>query len=378
MLGMGRMARCSIDSRFWASMSLWFCIAVLSACSTGPDVPSGGGGLYKVGDPYQINGVWYYPREDYDYDEAGIASWYGPGFNGQRTANGEIYNELELTAAHTTLPMPSLVRVTNLDNGKALVVRINDRGPFKPGRIIDMSRRGAQLLGFDGVGTAKVRVQVLEEESKALKMAALARSPARVASRRTDTVAQAAPVPVAAPRKPVEVVALPPVEPVAAPPPRASAPPAPPTRPSAVQAPVTTLASPIETRPDRNAAVPDRNMAVLELAAADRPIVREEIKTVPGTMRGERFLPRPEVERVPVPANSRIFVQAGSFAQKDNADRLSGRLSAIAPTEVKSATVQNRQLYRVLVGPLASVDAADDVLARVVESGSRDARVIVN
>ncbi len=105
-------------------------------------------GPYKIGKPYQVNGIWYYPKADYRYSETGIASWYGPGFHGKRTANGEIYDENGLTAAHKTLPMPAMVRVTNLENGRSIQVRVNDRGPFEAGRIIDMTRRGAQLLGF--------------------------------------------------------------------------------------------------------------------------------------------------------------------------------------------------------------------------------------
>ena len=126
---------------------------------------TGSKGRYKVGNAYQIKGVWYYPKEEWDYAETGIASWYGPGFHGKSTANGEVFDENALTAAHRTLPMPSIVRVTNLDNGRSIVVRVNDRGPFAHGRIIDMSRRSAQLLGFMNKGTAKVRVELMESES---------------------------------------------------------------------------------------------------------------------------------------------------------------------------------------------------------------------
>ena len=122
-------------------------------------------GHYKVGQPYEIKGVWYHPAEDPFYDEEGIASWYGEPFHGQLTANGEVYDMNELTAAHKTLPMPVYVRVTNLENGRSLDLRVNDRGPFIAGRIIDVSRRGAQLLEFEGKGTARVRVQVIDQES---------------------------------------------------------------------------------------------------------------------------------------------------------------------------------------------------------------------
>jgi rare lipoprotein A len=113
----------------------------------------------KIGKPYQVFGVTYYPEDDRAYEKVGIASWYGPTFHEKATANGEVYNQDDVTAAHKTLPMPSWVEVTNLDNGRKLVVRINDRGPFVDGRIIDLSRRSAQLLGVDGPGLAKVRVK---------------------------------------------------------------------------------------------------------------------------------------------------------------------------------------------------------------------------
>ncbi len=116
-------------------------------------------GSYKVGAPYVIRGVRYVPRQDTSYDKIGIASWYGKRFHGRRTANGEIYDMNALTAAHPTLPMPTRVRVTNLENGRQLVLRVNDRGPFANGRIIDVSRRAARLLGFERKGIARVRVE---------------------------------------------------------------------------------------------------------------------------------------------------------------------------------------------------------------------------
>lgn len=131
-------------------------------------------GKYKVGKPYAIQGKTYYPAEDYTYSEIGVASWYGPGFHGKRTANGEVFDMNALTAAHRTLPMPSMVRVTNLDNGRSIVLRVNDRGPFARDRILDVSRRAAQLLGFLKQGTAKVKVEILPEESMTLKAQAQA------------------------------------------------------------------------------------------------------------------------------------------------------------------------------------------------------------
>ena len=144
---------------------------MLGACGTThvaslPPAASSTGG-YKVGNPYTVNGVTYVPRAQPGYDQVGTASWYGPEFHGRYTANGELFDMNKLTAAHRTLPMPSYVRVTNLQNGRALVLRINDRGPFAKNRIIDVSRRAAQLLGFEKSGTARVRVQAVEQKADA-------------------------------------------------------------------------------------------------------------------------------------------------------------------------------------------------------------------
>ena len=123
--------------------------------------------MYKVGNPYKINGKWYYPAIDYNYNEVGIASWYGPGFHGKKTANGEVFDQNKISAAHKTLPMPSIVKVTNLDNGKVLEnIRVNDRGPFAGNRIIDLSKKAAQELGFVNSGVANVRVEIMENESR--------------------------------------------------------------------------------------------------------------------------------------------------------------------------------------------------------------------
>jgi rare lipoprotein A len=118
-----------------------------------------GGGRAQVGRPYRIAGRLYTPREDPNYDRTGIASWYGPGFHGRLTANGEVFDQYTLSAAHPTLPLPSYVRVTNLENDRSVMVRVNDRGPFAHDRIIDLSKRAADVLAFRGDGIARVRVE---------------------------------------------------------------------------------------------------------------------------------------------------------------------------------------------------------------------------
>ncbi len=147
--------------------------AALAACATpqpryssritAPEVAQSpsfqSGGRYKVGEPYQVAGIWYVPKEQPNYDETGMASWYGEAFNLQPTANGETFDMSVISAAHPTLPLPSIVEVTNLDNGKTLKVRVNDRGPFVGGRVIDLSRAAAEQLGYDRQGLARVRVR---------------------------------------------------------------------------------------------------------------------------------------------------------------------------------------------------------------------------
>ncbi len=118
-----------------------------------------GGGRYKLGEPYKVRGHWYYPQEDPDYEATGLASWYGDAFHGRLTANGEIYDMTHLTAAHPTMPLPSYARVTNVVNGSSVIVRVNDRGPFHRGRVIDLSRRAAELLDYTQNGVAKVEVE---------------------------------------------------------------------------------------------------------------------------------------------------------------------------------------------------------------------------
>ena len=135
-------------------------VFLLAACSSGPDTLTGA--KRQVGHPYSVNGVTYVPREEPGYDAVGIASWYGRRYHGRRTANGEIFDMNSATAAHPTLPFGTRVHVTNLGNGRSVVLRINDRGPFVRRRIIDVSRRAARVLGFVQKGTAQVRVQLVQ------------------------------------------------------------------------------------------------------------------------------------------------------------------------------------------------------------------------
>ncbi len=124
----------------------------------GQPVPRGGG-QYLVGRPYTIAGHTYYPSENASYSAVGTASWYGAAFHGRRTANGEVYDMASFTAAHPTMPLPSYARVTNLSNGYSIIVRVNDRGPYHGGRVMDVSSRVADVLDFKGAGTGRVKVE---------------------------------------------------------------------------------------------------------------------------------------------------------------------------------------------------------------------------
>jgi len=126
---------------------------------TGGDPVPKGGGVYRVGAPYTVAGQTYYPEDNPHYQATGLASWYGDDFHGRQTANGEVFDLNGISAAHPTMPLPSYARVTNLSNGRSIIVRVNDRGPYHGNRIIDVSTKAAHLLGFHASGTAWVRVE---------------------------------------------------------------------------------------------------------------------------------------------------------------------------------------------------------------------------
>jgi rare lipoprotein A len=310
--------------------------ALLAGCAThrAPDrtasaKPQAGHGTYKVGNPYQIDGVWYYPAEDMSYDETGIGSWYGEQFHAKETANGEVFDLNSMTAAHRTLPMPSIVEVTNLENGRTIRLRVNDRGPFARGRIIDVSRRAAQLLGFEDKGTAKVRVKILVTQS--IQAAAQARGGAP----ETDTE-----VAKAAPRDAVVTQALGPP---------GSAPPPEPLPPIAAAA---------------SAAMPPaKGVALAQLGNGGAP--------------PPLLMPSEQVGVVPV-APTQIYVQAGAFSRVENATRVKQRLEALGDVKMSGAKVSGVSLYRVRLGPIATVEEADRLLAKVVESGLPEARIVVD
>ncbi|MEZ5996699.1 MAG: septal ring lytic transglycosylase RlpA family protein [Hyphomonadaceae bacterium] len=170
----------------------------------------------RVGPPYEANGRWYVPTPEPGYEQTGVASWYGPQFHGQRTANGEIYDQEALTAAHPTLPLNSLVQVTNLENGREVIVRITDRGPFVGERLIDLSHGAATVLGFEQAGRTRVHVRYLGPAPRRVNADGSTPAPARAPSPAPTRQAQEGPVSLLPPA--VETAAL-----EAPPPPQAPA-----------------------------------------------------------------------------------------------------------------------------------------------------------
>ncbi len=266
--------------------------------------PTQSSGTFKVGNPYQIAGRTYTPVERYTYEESGIASWYGPGFHGKSTASGERFDRYELTAAHRTLQMPSFVRVTNLENGRSLVVRVNDRGPFSKGRIIDLSDKAAELIGMKGAGTARVKIQLLEEESRIVAEAAKRGIDTRGTARVLNETGQLPPH-FGGIRPPVQVASNDPV---------------------------------IQNIPPK----PDVDVHV----------------------KNDVTYPDPVVTKVPIQPTG-IYVQTGAFGNYNNALALQNKLSAFGNANVSETMVNGNLLYRVRLGPFQDVPAADTTLGKV-------------
>lgn len=327
--------------------------AGLAACSsrppsTAPATTSAGSAdtsqvpekaVYKVGNPYQINGITYYPSEDYSYDETGVASWYGPGFHAKLTANGEDYDQNDMTVAHRTLPMPSFVRVTNLDNGRVAVFRVNDRGPYARGRIIDISRRGAQLLGFDQAGTARVRVQILAAESR--QLADALRSQGRVAP---DNASKGSGTLIAR-------VAPPANDPKANAAPRSS------VAVERLDAPNGVKSAPSTTAPSAPSAPP---------VVGTQPVIQ----------------PPPDptgLAPTTAPKRTQLFVQVAALSSEEGARVLSQRLTGYGKVIIQPVTTGSGQrLQRVRIGPLATVEDGDRTLDDVINRGGYpDARLVV-
>lgn len=304
-------------SIFCVSLMLLGCAESSLLAQSYKNLSKGNGGrVYKVGSPYKIRGIRYYPKEEWDYVETGIASWYGDEFHGKRTANGDTFNKWALTAAHRTLPMPSVVKVTNLENGRSIELTVNDRGPFAHGRIIDVSHRAADLLGFTNNGTAKVKVSIVKNKSLAMK-AALTNQPLQAV------------------KEEVQLASF--------------------------------------TVPEADPTLPQPKVAYQEILpqhVETKPLLDEPTQTA---LRKQEA----EVEIEPV-KESDIYVQVAAFRLKSNAERLKDQMRHLGRINVVQAEVNGQNFYRVRVGPITDVSSADSVLNSALQSGLKESRIVVD
>jgi rare lipoprotein A len=302
--------------------------AALTACVTpqydihaaqAQAVPAPKPGAKGTDQPYQVGGIWYVPHDQPTYDEKGIASWYGDAFNMKATADGEVFDMTQVSAAHTTLPLPSMVEVTNLDNGRRLTVRVNDRGPFVGGRIIDLSHAAAQELGYDRVGTAHVRVRYV------------------------------GPAPLAGPGAGVRYAKASP---------RAMTP-----------GPVSTRRPADEEIFEEAAVTPD----------TPRPLVRRPEALTVSTLAP---LPTTHLLQSDVPVSAQhaagqaYRIQAGAFSDQDNARRAAAQLASTGAATIEPMERGGMTLYRVILPGPADEAEAFAMRDKVAGIGFADARVL--
>jgi rare lipoprotein A len=269
-----------------------------------------------------------------------VASWYGPGFHGKNTANGEVYDQRDRTAAHRTLQMPSVLRVTNLENGQSTVVRVNDRGPFARSRILDVSQVAAEELGMTRNGTARVRVEQLEAESQTVKQVALGGGGPDEQRAALDKYA-------AGRRGPPAVTATAQVAPPPPPPPE----PPPPT-PAVVVYPTSPRSPPVVPIEAPGAGAP----TVASIAAASTSV--QPASALPG--------------------DGGFYVQTGAFSTVGNAEKQRNMVTSYGTSEISQGSSGGREVYRVRLGPYTTQEAAGIVADRLKRSGYGDARVVAN
>ena len=346
--------------RFLLSLVLVVGTLALAAC-TKPPPPIAApppdltkGGRYKIGNPYTIKGVTYNPKEEWNYEEVGIASWYGPNFHGRRTANGEFFDQNAISAAHRTLQMPSIVLVENLENNRTLVVRVNDRGPFAHDRILDLSRRGAQLLGFEQKGTALVKVRLLEPESRVIKQISTGErsadsAPELLKITSTPTGQDGAPI--------LEGESVAEEDGIS----RAGL---------GVQEEV--VEEPLESGAGQDAQAEPEAESITE-----EPIVEVRGDT-------EVLLTEEEAAELEAAANStgnaanqdEFYVQVGSFRSLDNAEALAAELSEFGVASLQEAEVGGIRYHRVRLGPFASTEEASRLAASLAQGGYPSVQIV--
>jgi len=340
----------------------------------GPQSAPPGQGVYKVGAPYQVNGIWYVPKEQPDYDQTGVASWYGDEFHEKATANGEVFDMNAVTGAHTTLPLPSMVEVTNLDNGKKLYVRVNDRGPFVGDRIIDLSHEAARELGYDRQGLARVRVKYvgpapLVGPAAGYRVASNKPLPTRLPAGAAATgAAMAATTPRDASSAPTSAIGAP-VQLAAA-----AAPAVPKTVASATA--VSSQALPPLTGSAISSApigvAPGAKTTVTQFATPEPGDVAPPTVTasIPAATAGAPNL------TASLPIKGALRIQAGAYSSQANAQRAVSQLASVGPATIEPMQREGGTLYRVVMPAPADEAEAYAVRDKVAGIGFADARVL--
>jgi len=336
-----------------------------------------GGGRDQLGKPYQVRGKWYYPKEDKKgFTKVGLASWYGDAFHGRLTANGEVYDMTHLTAAHPTMPLPSYARVTNLETGSSVIVRVNDRGPYHEGRIIDVSGRAAQMLDYDKVGTAKVKVEYvgrapLDGDDDQYLVASY-----RPGNRRPDPsdglptgvmVAMAGPSPSVAISAPPAAVPFP-------------------GQPGLSDQPASVQGASDVVLPDFGPIVPQRPeltlpanspFAMASLSYADERMQRADVFAALDTsgMSPADILQSWKKSSRQQQAPASDYVAAGSFDDAVQAKRVAAALQPFGRTEIQRTELDGNDWYAVNVYPDGH-GSIDDVLKAAWSHGAPDALVV--
>ena len=277
----------------------------------------------KVGNPYVVSGRRYVPRRDDHYDQVGIGSWYGPTFHGRDTANGEIFDQDAMTAAHTTLPIPSIVEVTNLDNGRSVIVRLNDRGPFVDDRIIDLSRAAASALDYQRRGLAQVRVRYLGPAH------------ANAAPPRNETYMAAATP------EPVQV-------------------------PVTVPAPVPVLAS------AGTSSLPPSDMPFIDPDPLDANLPALPPQSDISTPTANIEMEETDLARV----EPRLTLQLAAFSERHNAQTFTQRLSDAGDVWIEAGTSNGNAVYRVFFGRWHDESSARSAQSLIENWGVFDTRIV--
>jgi rare lipoprotein A len=315
----------------------------------------------KVGKPYSVFGRTYTPEHNPEYTEEGLASWYGPGFHGKKTANGEVFDKYHYTAAHRTLPMPSMVRVTHLGNGKSIIARVNDRGPFSGGRIIDLSKKSAEGIGMLGEGIAKVRVEYLPEESKkfAEVLVATGKQPNEIDVDREvlEPVRLARENNITGPDTRVIDVAssdLPPAS-------------LPASNKKTVWDKVNPIAKAHAAEPVKK---PVSDIQETQVIVEEKPVT-QPIKPVATSS------PYDALNESKSTASEVYYVRLGAFSNQQNIEKIKQQFKGEAAVKIEPISRDSGTLYRVSLGPINSQYKADSVLEKAHQSGMPDAKLVM-